>query len=356
MKEASSKRINGLQHIGLAVQDMDRSLQWCRKFIGLDIPFFDSVAGAPLMKVYTHGEVITKRASMIMNLRGGAAMEIIRPTSFEPSVPDFQVRVGDIGIFLARIKCPDVSVAHAECARIGAAQPSSIVPDPSGNDSFYITDPDGHYFQFVPGSRWFTRGSHFSGGLSGCAVGVSDIERSFGLYRNLLGYDEVVYDKTGVFPDWKGLPGGEERYRRVLLTQSKPPGGGFARVTGQTTIELVQALDRTPRRIFSGRMWGDTGFVHIGFDVRGMKALEKDLSEAGFPFRCDSENVLAMGHTKVHCTYIDDPDGILIELIEVYKVPIIEKWGIFLNVARRNPDRPLPNLMLKALKFSRIRN
>ena len=59
--------------------------------------------------------------------------------------------------------------------------------------------------------------------------------------------------------------------------------------------------------------------------------------------------------TKVHCTYIEDPDGTLIELIEVYKIPIIEKLGINLNVEKRHPSKPLPNIMLKALKFSRVK-
>ena len=63
-----------------------------------------------------------------------------------------------------------------------------------------------------------------------------------------------------------------------------------------------------------------------------------------------------MGNTKVHCVYIEDRYGTLLELIEVYKVPIIEKWGIFLNVEKRDPLKPLPNFMLKALRFSRIRD
>jgi hypothetical protein len=63
-----------------------------------------------------------------------------------------------------------------------------------------------------------------------------------------------------------------------------------------------------------------------------------------------------MGNTKVHCTYIDDPDQTWIEMIEVYKVPIVEKWGLYLNVEKRSPSKPLPDLMLKALKFSRIKD
>ena len=60
--------------------------------------------------------------------------------------------------------------------------------------------------------------------------------------------------------------------------------------------------------------------------------------------------------TKVHCTYIEDPDGTLIELIEVFKIPIIEKLGVFLNVEKRDPMKPLPNFLLKAMRFSRIKD
>jgi len=356
MKKRVDPRINGLQHIGLAVKDMDASLRFYRAFIGLDIPFFDSIAPAPLMKVYTQDQVITKRASMIMNLMGGVAMEIIRPTSFEPRSPEFEVSAGDIGIFMVQVKCPDVTRAHAWCKNETPVQTSALAPDPKGNMTFVLRDPDGHYFQFVGEDNWFTRPNHHSGGLRGPVVGVSDIERSFGLYGDILGYDKVIYDQSGVFEDFSSLPGGTGRVRRVLLGQSSPPGGGFSRLTGPTTIELVQSLDRTPARIFKGRIWGDTGFVHIGLDVKGMQGLGERLSSAGFPFRCDSRNVLDMGNTRVHCTYIDDPDGTLIELIEVYKVPIVEKWGLYLNVEKRDPLKPLPDFMLKALRFSRIRD
>ena len=71
-------RINSIQHLGVAVQDVDASLKYYRKIFGMNIPFFDSVQPAPLMDCYTHGKTITKRASMIMNLQGGCALEVIR--------------------------------------------------------------------------------------------------------------------------------------------------------------------------------------------------------------------------------------------------------------------------------------
>jgi hypothetical protein len=43
--------VNGMQHIGVAVSDMNKILPLYRKLFGMDIPFFDSVQAAPLMDV-----------------------------------------------------------------------------------------------------------------------------------------------------------------------------------------------------------------------------------------------------------------------------------------------------------------
>lgn len=347
-------RINGFQHVGVAVSDMNRSLKFYRKYFGLDIPFFDAVAPAALMQHYTRNEIITKRASMIMNLMGGCAMEVIQATSFDPVGPDFKPELGDLGIFVTTLKCPDARKAHAFCTREKDCTPSSLRTRCDGSETFFITDPDGNHFQYVEGSDWYTKPSHISGGVVACSIGVSNIDAARKLYSDLLGYNKVVHDEQGIIEEWEGLPGAGRHFRRILLGQSDPPGGGFAKVTGKTYIELIQDLDRTPQRIFDNRIWADLGFVHLGLDVRGMEDLGQRLTEHGFGFTCDSRSALDMGNTKVHCTYIDDPDQTWLELIEVHKVPIVEKWGIYLNVAKRNPLKPLPDFMLKALRFSRI--
>ncbi|MDG1260845.1 MAG: VOC family protein [Flavobacteriales bacterium] len=349
-------RINGFQHIGVAVQDMDASLKFYRKYFGLNIPFFDAVAAAPLMQTYTRGEVITKRASMILNLMGGCAMEVIRATSFEPTAAKFDLELGDLGIFVTQMKCPDVKAAHSFCVKESETSPSEITTRPDGTPTFFVQDLDGNYFQYVEGGDWYTKPNHISGGVSACTIGVSDIDKAMELYASILGYDDVKTDDTRVWDDFKSLPGGSRKFRRVILGQSNPPGGGFAKISAKTQIELVQDMDRDPKRIFDDRIWADLGFVHLGLDVRGMKPLGDALSKKGYGFRCDSNDALDMGTTKVHCTYIDDPDETWLEMIEVHKVPIMEKWGIFLDVAKRDPNKPLPDFMLKALKFSRIKD
>lgn len=350
--------IHGIQHLGAGVPDHASAWKWYRKFIGLDIPFFNDEAAAPLMDIYTNNKTITKRAAMVTNIQGGCAMEVVCPTSFKASPAKIEHQLGDLGIYIGMIKANSVEKTFDFYKKNGANVISEILTMPNGWKTFYVKDPQGLLFQVVPGDKWFTTGKHITGGIAGCSIGVSDIEKSKTLYSDILGYDKVVYDETNTFSDWKNLNGASGKYRRVLLTQSKPSGGGFTKLSGDTYIELVQEIsDRIPVKIYADRIWGDIGFVHLGFDVRGMNDLGKKLNTAGFGFTCDTKDVLSMGeNTKVHCTYIEDPDGTWIELIEVYKIPIIEKLGLFLNVEKRPANQPLPNWMLKALKFSRVKD
>lgn len=310
------------------------------------------------MTIYTDNKVINKRAAMVLNLQGGCAIEIVSPTCFEASKASVEHQLGDLGIYIGQIKTANVEKTYAHFKSMDGHILAPITKNPEGKSTFYIQEPNGLIYQVISGNSWFTKGKHVTGGIQGCTIGVSDIDASMKLYSDLLGYDKVVYDKSGSFDDWKGLPGGEGKYRRVLLSQKKPSGGGFTKLSGHTYIELVQDLsDRTPVKIFEDRKWGDIGFVHLGFDVRDMGSLEEKLTEKGFGFTCDTKNVLSMGdNTRVHCVYIEDPDGTLLELIEVYKIPIIEKLGITLNVNKRPASKPLPNFLLKALSLNRVKD
>ncbi len=352
------KTINGIQHIGVGVPNHAESWKWYRQNFGMDICFFNGAAEAALMQIYTKGEIINKQAAMISNLHGGCAMEVVSPISFEATNAKVEFELGDLGIFSASVKAPNLYAAYQKFSSNGTEVLGGIESSPIGRESFYIKDPNGLLFQITQGKSWFVKPKKVEmGGPSGVTIGVSDIQKSMALYADILGYDKVMLDQTGVFDDFKHIAGGQKTFRRVMLTQSNKPGGGFANLTGQTYIELVQALNYAPKKIYEDRLWGDIGFVHLGFDVRGMKELGEELATKGFGFTCDTDDALTMGvSTRVHCTYIEDPDGTLIELIEVFKIPIIEKLGIFLNVEKRDPKKPLPNFMLKAMKFGRIKD
>jgi hypothetical protein len=63
-----------------------------------------------------------------------------------------------------------------------------------------------------------------------------------------------------------------------------------------------------------------------------------------------------MGEAAGHFSYIEDPDGTLIEFVETHKVPVIKKLGWYLNLKKRNPNKALPNWMVSTLSFNRVKD
>ncbi len=121
-------------------------------------------------------------------------------------------------------------------------------------------------------------------------------------------------------------------------------------------IELIQALDYTPRKIFENRLWGVCGFIHLCFDIKNMKSLEEACIKAGQPFTVDGGAGFEMGEAAGHFTYIEDADGTLIEFVETKKLPVVKKIGWYLDLRKRDPKKALPNFILKALRFSRVKD
>lgn len=356
----AQKLITGIQQVGIGIPNVHEAWKWYRQHFGMDVPIFEEAAEANLMLPYTGGEPRSRHAVLAVNLQGGGGMEIWQYTSRTPEGPAFEPKLGDLGIFAVRIKSPDVAKAFSSLKAKGVDMQGELAKDPNGSPTFFVKDPYGNLFQVVESNNFFTNGKHATGGPAGCMIGVSDIEKARTLYTDILGYDTVVYDRKEACADFSPLPGGEASVRRVLLTHSKERSGGFSRIFGPTHLELVQLQEGTPRKIFENRMWGDLGFIHLCFDIVGMNALRQECEAKGFPFTVDSTSALGkefdMGEAAGAFSYIEDPDGTLIEFVETFKVPILKKLGWYLDMRKRDPGKPLPNWMLKALRFNRVKD
>lgn len=350
-----TKIISGIQQIGVGTPDEKKTFDWFINHFGMDICVFQDEAEASLMTPYTGNKVQKRSATLAMNIQGGGGVEVWQFTSRDTKAADFNITLGDTGVFGTRIKCKNLKKTYEFLKAKKADIITEIVSDPNGNPHFFVKDPLGLKFQVVEGEEWFSNGKHLSGGIAGCMIGVSDIDRSLDLYQGILEYDKIEYDETGVFDDLNGLAGGSQKVRRVLLGHSKPRRGSFSQLLGSSKIELVQTFDREPRKIFSNRYWGDQGFIHLCFDVKGMDQLEKECNEKGYKFTVDSKNSFGMGDAAGRFSYIEDPDGTLIEFVETHKIPILEKLGWSLDVKNKPPEKPIPKWMLHFMRLKRVR-
>ena len=350
------KYITGIQQIGIGVSDVHEAFRWYRKNFGFDIKIFEEDNEVTLMLPYTGGKTWKRHAILAMNMNGGGGVEIWQYKNRTPEKASFEIQLGDLGIFCAKLKTTHVGKTFTAFQEKKLNLLSPVVKDPLGNSHFFVKDPFGNIFQFANEEEWFGSKTYMQGGTSGCMIGVSDIEKAKKLYKDILCYDEVVYEQEGQFDDLKFLSGGNHTFRRVLLKHSATRTGGFSRLLGSTKIELIQVLDRKPKKIYENRFWGDTGFIHVCFDVIGMSTLRNECIAAGFPFRVDSANSFDMGEAAGHFSYIEDADGTLIEFVETHKVPVLKKLGIYINLRKRDPKKNLPDWMIKTLSMRRVRD
>ncbi len=348
--------IVGIQQVGVGIPDVLKAWEYYRKNFNMDVPIFQESAEAKLMTKYTGGKVHSRSAVLAINLNGGSGLEIWQYTSRESEKPKFEIELGDLGIFITKIKAKNVEETYSDFKNRKVENVGELLETPNGEKHFYLKDLFGNIFEIVQGKDWFRKDKSLTGGVCGVVIGVSNMEKSLNFYKNLLGYDKVIYEKEGVFEDLKEINGGTKKFKRILLERKKDVSGTFSRLLGTGQIELVQSIDKPGRKIFEGRYWGDQGFIHLCFDVYNMKELEKHFEQKGHPFTIDSNTSFDMGEAAGHFTYCEDPDGTWIEFVETYRIPILKIIGWYLNVGKRDRTKPLPDWMLGALRLTRVKN
>lgn len=347
--------ITGIQQIGVGTTSVYDSWRWFANMFGADIRVLEDDTVAERMLRYTGGHPRKRHAVIALNLQGGGGFEIWQYSQRKPKPIDFQVQVGDLGIFCAKIKCRNTESAHKYVSERWD-KVSPIVTAPNGSRTFYITDPEGNWFQAVQDDSILVDEGKEFGGMIGCMIGVTDMDKARTVYSDILGYNKVIYNEYGRFEDLAPLTGGDGEFRRTLLECPTPSKGAFSPLLTMGQIELVQCRDREPKKIFEGRYWGDPGFIQICFDVTNMDDLGKWCADHGYPFTVDScpdGKQFAMGDAAGRFTYIEDNDGTLIEFVETYRIAVAKRFGWYINLLYRNREKPLARFLFKAMKFNR---
>lgn len=351
-------KINGIQQLGVGVENLQEAWKWYREHFAMDIRMFEDEAVAELMLPHTEDKPRPRHAVLALNMRGGGGFEIWQHKGKKPEPAGFEIQLGDLGINIGKLKTDDIQKAFQKFSDSGLNIFGKITADPSGIEHFYLKDPFENLWEVKHEREVFRREKSVNGGVLGSVIGVKNLDESLNVYRNILQYDKIVYDKTDIFPDLSVLPGGKGKFRRVLLKHSDKKSGAFSPFFGSSYIELVQALERTPRNIFEGRIWGDPGFIHLCFDINGMDKLRENVRQAGFPFTVDSardSDSFDMGEAAGNFSYIQAPEGTLIEFVETHKIPILKKFGWFVDFRKRG-HHPLPNWLLKLFRFKRVKD
>ncbi len=352
-----AKRINGIQQLGVGVTNVQEGFKWYRTYFGMDIKMFEESAMAELMLAHTDGKPRSRHAILALNLQGGGGFEIWQHTGKKPEPQKFEIQIGDLGICIGKLKSADIHKTYNKFSKWNIDILTQIDKDPAGNEHFYVKDLYNNTWEIAYEPNILKKQKSVNGGIYGAVIGVKNIDESLKVYSGILNYDTVIYDVKDKFNDWAGVAGCENTYRRVLLKHSEKRDGSFSPLFGPTCIELVQVIDRKPRDVFEGRIWGDPGFIHICFDINGMDELREEVKEKGFPFTVDSAkagDTFDMGEAAGSFAYIQAPEGTLIEFVETHKIPLIKKLNWYLDLRKRG-EKPLPNILFKLFGIMRVK-
>jgi len=137
------------------------------------------------------------------------------------------------------------------------------------------------------------------------SVTVSDMERSLAFYRDLLGMEQIETHRLEGETISK-MAGKEDVIMEVVRLQA-PESPGM--------LLDLQEYVRPQGKVSDGKL-GDVGHSHICFGVPDMAQAYQELKAEGVKFVSEPVS-FDLGWAVVHVVFFEDPDGYILELMQV---------------------------------------
>jgi catechol 2,3-dioxygenase-like lactoylglutathione lyase family enzyme len=304
----------GVDHIGVGVSDMDRSIAFYAQ-LGFDqIAFNEELTLTGLGRLADRPSV-TARVAMLRPRQptalGMASVKLVSITDrAQPPLPE-GIGWGEPGVCEVCVHVKDQAGLYRklvdEHGVTGLMEPNSAPLPPYDTlcSLSYIQDPDGTKIEMIEWhdleSGWpFPDGPQ---GVNHVAFGVADIERTRDFYRTL-GFTGLVFESDGFFEpmDPWYAPRTPPSQKMMLLTN--PHGAG---------MEPVQHTPPSPD--MSGE-WGHLGSFEFAIGVRNIEQAVGGLRELGIELLCDPQTVTLADGGSWSYAYFTEPDGTYVALSE----------------------------------------
>jgi catechol 2,3-dioxygenase-like lactoylglutathione lyase family enzyme len=139
-------------------------------------------------------------------------------------------------------------------------------------------------------------------GIHHTAISTRDLQRSLGFYRDLLGFEQIFTSEWECGSEAADkITGLKDSSAKVVMLKA-----------GNACVELFEYSSPPPRPGDANRPACDHGITHLCLDVRDIQAEYERLRAAGMVFHCAPQTMAG-----VSATYGRDPDGNIVELLEV---------------------------------------
>ena len=140
-------------------------------------------------------------------------------------------------------------------------------------------------------------------GINHVAISTPDIERSLAFYRDLLGLEEVFRRNWEVGETiFDNITDLEDSAALIVMLKA-----------GNACVELFEYQKPAPKPGEPRRPVCDHGITHLCLQVTAIEAEYERLKAAGMEFHCPPQDF----GSDIQATYGRDPDGNVVELLEV---------------------------------------
>lgn len=293
-----------LSHAIHAVNDLDTTLAFYRDVFGIDGKAVDFAnPGVPLL---TNAPGVTLRLSMV-GLPGGTRFEFTHFKGLErqpaqakytdPGAASLVLYVRDIDALVAAAK-----KAKATIVTTGGV-PVEIATASGKTRSIVLRDPDGFFLQLVQETpaAGAPEGSIHRVGL---AYTMEDAAATKRFYGGMLGVELNGAGAFGKDPALAKLVGAPENVEFRKLTGTLPPG---------TTVDFTE-FRGVPRNKFHLRV-RDPGAPALCVQVTNIEGMVGQMKAAGVNLISANGQLVDFGN-GVHNIFVEDPNGLNIELFE----------------------------------------
>ena len=304
----------GVNHVGITVSDIDRSMDFYRDVLGFSEVIFDYSGALPGMEKVTGKKEVNVRTIMLRNHNKGPVglgmiklIFLLPPEEAKP-IPENEIW-GETGVAEIALNTRNTAAKFGETIRNGAKPllPPSIpeVFPPYDNNVVsvsYIADPDGCKIELNElCETWPGLGKEPRiEGINHVAFGTSNVEKTLKFYHQL-GFTELIVDYAGYvdcMATWYPKP---TKLRIVIMANYQ---GAWIEVVGHYP----------PSKSIENN-WGRLGPVEFSIGVNNLEKAYEELSNKGIEFLCSPQSV-AVSSGEWRYAYFAAPDNLCVSITE----------------------------------------
>lgn len=306
----------GVDHIGIGVSDMERSLRFYAELGFGDVVFDYSGPLGGLAAVTGHEDTearVVYLRSTNPTILGRAGIKLVQVTSrAQAPLPD-GFAYGEPGICEVCIHVKSYEDFHQSLVDAGhkvLMDPNDQILDPYKTHCglSYIEDPDGAKIEFIEWRSLESGWPHPDGpqGVNHVAFGVGDADRTEAFYRRL-GFTSKLFDMEGVnepMNPWFLAVDREPPSQRMMLLMS-PHGGA------------LEPVDQDPAGPDMRGEWGHLGTFEFSIGARNLDLAVAYLASIGVELVGEPVEIEMAGGRSWRYAYFRDPDELYVSVTEV---------------------------------------